>query len=144
MESMGVIWLIGIVVFLVLEGVSYQIVSVWFAAGAIGGLLAYVCGAPVWLQITIFIVLSLLMLAALRPLSVRLLGKHKIRTNADSLVGKSVLITQEVDNIKGTGQGKVDGMTWTVRSETGENIPSGEVVKVLKIEGVKLIVERND
>lgn len=144
MESMGLVWLIGIIVFMVLEGISYQIVSVWFAAGAIGGLLAYVCGAPVWLQITIFIVLSLLMLAALRPLSVRLLGKHKIRTNADSLLGKSVLITQEVDNIKGTGQGKIGGMTWTVRSETGENIPSGEVAKVLKIEGVKLIVERKE
>ena len=142
MESMGLVWLIGIIVFMVLEGVSYQIVSVWFAAGAMGGLLAYVCGAPVWLQIAIFIVLSLVMLAALRPISVRLLGKHKIRTNADSLVGKSVLITQDVDNIKGTGQGKIDGMTWTVRSETGETIPSGEVAKILKIEGVKLIVER--
>ena len=143
METMGVIWLIGIIVFMVLEGVSYQIVSVWFAAGAIGGLLAYVCGAPIWLQITIFIVLSLVMLAALRPLSVKLLSKNRIRTNAESLVGKSVLITQDVDNINGTGQGKVEGMTWTVRSDTGENIPSGEVAKILRIEGVKLIVERN-
>lgn len=141
MLSMGVIWLVGIVVFLVIEAVSYQIVSVWFALGAIGGLIAHICGADFYIQILVFIVLSAALLAALRPVSVRFFGKNRVRTNADSLIGKTVLITHEVNNVKETGQGRTGGMEWTVRSGDGEIIPQGATVKVLRIEGVKLIVE---
>ena len=138
---MGVIWLIGIVIFLVIEAVSYQIVSVWFALGAIGGLIAYVCGAGFYVQIIVFVALSVILLAALRPLSMKLFNKNRIKTNADSFIGGTVLITQEVNNIKETGQGKISGTVWTVRSDNGAVIPEGAVAKVLRIEGVKLIVE---
>lgn len=143
--SQGIIWLIAIVVFLVLEAVTYQLVSIWFAIGAVGGLIAYVCGAGFYLQFGIFVILSVVLLAALRPVSLRLVKNRKIKTNADSLEGKTVLITSEVDNLKGTGQGKIDGMVWTVRSaKPGEVISEGATARVVKIEGVKIIAEKID
>ena len=142
MPQIGVIWLAAIVVFMVLEAATYQIISIWFAFGAIGGLIAYICGADFYVQMAVFILLSVIMLAALRPISVKLLKKQDLQTNAAGLIGKSVLITHEVNNIKGTGEGKINGMVWTIRGATDEVIPAGTAARVVKIEGVKLIAEK--
>lgn len=135
-----VIWLIGVVVFAVLEGVTYQMISIWFVFGAVGGLITSLITDSFPIQMTVFLALSVLMLAILRPLSMKLLKNQDFKSNTDSLVGKEVLITQEVSNIKGTGQGKINGMVWTVRSEEDTPLPAGETARIERIEGVKLIV----
>ena len=69
---------------------------------------------------------------------------RNVETNAQSLVGKEVLITSDVDKIRGLGEGKVDGKVWTVRSIDNSHVLKGETAVIEKIEGVKLIVKRKD
>jgi len=137
-----VCWLIAVIAFIILEAVTYQLVSVWFVIGALGGLLAAALGASLGVQIAVFVIVSALMLAVLRPLSMKLLKPKGLKTNSDALIGEDVLITEKVNNISGTGKGKIRGMTWTVRSESGEDIPENTVATVSRIEGVKLIVTK--
>lgn len=137
---MQIVWLIAIVGFIILEACTYQMLSTWFVIGAIAGLIASLVGAEFWLQMTIFIVISVIMLIAFRPIAMKRL-KTDYKTNADAVIGKKVTITKEVDNIGGTGEGKVNGMVWTVRTESGKKLGIGDVAEVKKIEGVKLIVE---
>lgn len=137
----NIIWIVAVVLFIVLESVTYQLVSIWFVFGSIGGLIAALCGANFYVQFGVFLSVSLLMLIFLRPVSMKLVKRQDFKSNADGLIGQSVLITEEVSNIKGTGQGKVRGMVWTVRSEEDKTIETGSVVTIKKIDGVKLIVE---
>ncbi|MCD8006152.1 MAG: NfeD family protein [Oscillospiraceae bacterium] len=134
-------WLIAVIAFIVLEAVTYQLVSVWFVIGSLGGLVAAALGANLGIQIAVFVILSALMLAVLRPLSMKFLKPKGLKTNTDRLIGEDVLITEDVSNINETGKGKISGMTWTVRSESGEDIPKDSVATVSRIEGVKLIVK---
>lgn len=138
--SLGLIWIIAIVVFAVLELATYQLVSVWFTIGAVGGIIAYYLGYGFNVQMAVFLILSVLALISLRPLSVRKLKAKGLKTNIDSLAGQEILITKTVDNKKGEGEGKLNGMTWTVRSADGAVIPENNSAVVEKIEGVKLIV----
>lgn len=141
MPISGIIWLAAVIAFIILEASTYQMVCVWFIVGSIGGMIASMLGAGFWVQMTVFLVVSIVLLILMRPLAMKRLNSHKVKTNADSLIGKKVLITETVDNTKATGQGKIDGAVWTVRSSDGSVIEEGEVAEIKKIEGVKLIVE---
>ena len=141
MQTAGIIWLVAIVAFIILEATTYQMVSLWFIVGAIGGLIASLLGAGFWVQMTVFLVISVALLLVFRPIVVKRLSKNNIKTNADSVIGKKVLITETVDNTNSTGQGRVDGAIWTVRSESGTIIEAGTLATIKEIEGVKLIVE---
>lgn len=141
MQTAGIIWLVAIVAFIILEATTYQMVSLWFIVGAIGGLIASLLGAGFWVQMTVFLVISVALLLVFRPIVVKRLSKNNIKTNADSVIGKKVLITETVDNTNSTGQGRVDGAIWTVRSESGTIIEAGTIATIKEIEGVKLIVE---
>lgn len=140
--DMSVIWIAAIIIFAILELVTYQIVSVWFAIGAVGGLIAYLLGYEFNTQMVVFLVVSIIMLCALRPLSVKHLKPTGLKTNVDNLIGKDILITEKVDNVNGSGKGSVNGMTWTVRSADGSEIEENTKATIEKIEGVKLIVSR--
>lgn len=140
MPIAGIIWLVAVIAFIILEASTYQMVCVWFIVGSIGGMIASMLGAGFWVQMTVFLVVSIVLLILMRPLAMKRLNSHKVKTNADSLIGKKVLITETVDNTKATGQGKIDGAVWTVRSSDGSVIEEGEVAEIKKIEGVKLIV----
>lgn len=142
--TMILIWIAGIVAFIVLEAVTYQLVSVWFALGAIFAVIAMAAGADFTVQMIIFIAVSGICLLCLRPVSKKLLKNESERTNADSLIGKEVIITKEINNLISAGEGKVNGMTWTLRSEDNSVIGEGETAVVTAIEGVKLIVKRKD
>ncbi len=142
MDGINILWLVSVIGFIILEASTYQLVSIWFVFGAIGGLIASLCEVNFYWQMVIFLGISVILLLVLRPVSMRLIKQQDFKSNSEGLIGKTVLITEDVSNIKGTGQGKVDGMVWTVRGETDEPIQSGETVKIKKIEGVKLIVEK--
>lgn len=138
--TLGVIWFAAVIVFLVIEGVTYQLVSVYLALGAVGGLAMYMTGFDFTAQMLVFLAVSVILLILVRPISVKAMKKNKLRTNADSLIGQQVYITKEVDNIKGSGECRVNGADWSVRSSDGAVIPEGVTAVVEKIEGVKLIV----
>lgn len=140
MSATNIIWLAAVVTFILLEGVTYQLVAVWFVAGAIGGMIASIAGGKFAVQMIVFLVVSILFLALFRPIALKRLNNQKLKTNSDGLVGKKVLITTDVSNTNGCGEGRVDGKVWSVRTESGEELKTGDTAEVKRIEGVKLIV----
>lgn len=139
----GFAWLALAAIFLVVEALTTGLVSIWFAGGALAAFLFACFGAPVWLQILVFIVVSVILLVVTRPLANKYFNKRRTVTNAQSVVGKTALVKEEIDNLTAGGLVTVDGVDWTARTETdGERIGAGEAVEVLRIEGVKLIVRR--
>ena len=136
-----VIWLIALIGSLVLEAVSFQLFSIWFAAGALAALIAGLLGADLWLQIVIFVVVTGVSLAATRPLVKKLQKKKPEATNADRYVGQEAVVLEKIDNVKATGQIKVLGQVWTARTQDHSVIPKGALVRTLSIEGAKLYVE---
>lgn len=139
--SMNIVWLIAMVVLLIVEGLVPGLVSIWFALGALAALICSLLGAPVWLQILWFFVVSIAALVLTRPLAKKYINARVEPTNADVVIGKEGLVTEDIDNVLGTGAVTVLGKVWTARSVSDTNIPAGSTVKILRIEGVKLIVE---
>ena len=135
------IWLIALIMLLVGEALTVGLTFVWFAIGALGGLIVAMLGGWVWLQIIVFLVLSGLSLMLVRPVASRFLKTSNSATNADRVIGKTAIVTEAVENIAGKGQVNIYGQMWSARSEHGVVIPVGAEVKVLRIEGVKVFVE---
>ena len=139
--NMTFVWLIAMVALLVVEAIVPGLVSIWFAAGALVALLLSLVGVDLWLQFTCFLVVSLALLALTRPLAKKYVNAHTTPTNADRLLGADCVVTEEIDNLRGTGAVSVDGKVWSARMETPDGkAPKGAVVKALRIEGVRLIV----
>ena len=140
---MSVIWLIAMIVLLIVEAAVPGLISIWFALGALGALITALLGGPLWLQIVWFIVLSVLSLALTRPLVKKYVNSRVKPTNAEMMIGRDCVVTEDIDNLKGSGAVSVSGKVWTAWMENeNEQAQAGEVVKVLRIEGVKLIVSK--
>jgi len=135
------IWLGLMVVFIIVEAVcAIHLVSIWFAAGALVAMIAAALGAKLWLQVTLFILVSGVLLALLWPMVKKFLRPNLKKTNLDSIIGSTGLVTVTVDNMESTGQVKLNGMEWTARSTSGKIIDPHTEVKVDRIEGVKVFV----
>ncbi len=140
--NMTTIWLIVFVVCIVAEIISMGLTTIWFAGGALVATVVAAIGAPLWLQIAVFAVVSLVLLYFTRPIAVKYFNKDRVKTNAESLVGKQAIVISEIDNLQGIGQVTVGGQEWSARTtEEGINLPVGSVVVVRAISGVKLMVE---
>ncbi len=137
----AIFWLAMIVVAVVAEAATNQLVSIWFVVGAIAALIGNLCGAPLYVQWILFVVLSAVALVCTRPLVKRLTDFRRQDTNAGRCVGQIAVVTQEINNTAAAGQAKVLGSVWTARSARGTVIPVGTEVVVRAIEGVKIIVE---
>ena len=134
-------WLIALIVLLVGEAITIGLTFVWFAVGALGALIVSVLGGALWLQVVVFLALSGVTLALARPVFARFLKTSHAATNADRVIGAEGVVTQAIDNLKAQGQITVNGAPWTARTEEGcPAIPAGSRVRVLRIEGVKVIV----
>ena len=133
-------WAVLFVVFAILEAVTTQLVSIWFALGSLGAFNAAVFGAPAAAQIMIFIILSVILLLLTRPLAKKLMNKTIIPTNADSLIGQIGQVIESIDNFQSQGRVAIDGLDWSARSDDGGKIEKGTNVVVKKITGVRLIV----
>lgn len=141
MDLTFIVWTALLILFLVVEAACpLHLVSLWFAAGSLAALGVYFFDGPMWLQITVFLVVSCALLAALWPLSKKYLKPNLTATNVDSIIGSTGYVTAAVDNIHGQGQVKLGAMEWTARSSTGETIPKETLVRVDRIEGVKVFV----
>ncbi|HBN55992.1 MAG TPA: NfeD family protein [Lachnospiraceae bacterium] len=140
--SMTVIWLAVLVALVVIELLTMGLTTIWFAGGALVATVASLLGAPFAVQVILFLVASGLLLYFTRPLAVKYFNKDRIRTNAESLVGRQAIVISEIDNLQGIGQVNVGGMEWSARTRVdGEKLPVGTVATILAINGVKLIVE---
>ena len=135
------IWLIILVVLVAGEAVTVGLTFIWFAIGALGGLVTAWLGGEIWLQVVVFLALSALALVLVRPLASQFLKTSHSPTNADRVIGQTAVVTEAIDNVEGQGQVNIAGQVWSARSEHDVAIPSGTEVKVLRIEGVKVYVE---
>lgn len=141
MDLVAIIWLGLLIVFLVVEAVcAVHLVSLWFAAGTLAALAVYALGGPIWLQVLLFALVSGGLLAALWPLTKKFINPKVTATNIDSVIGSTGLVTASIDNVAAVGQVKLGAMEWTARSTSGAPLPQGTLVKVDKIEGVKVFV----
>lgn len=136
----SVVWLALLILFAVAEAVSVGLISIWFAAGALAALLSTFFTDSVLVQIVLFLVVSAVTLALVRPLARKYMTPKNEATNADRVIGKEAVVTEDIDNLNGHGAVTVGGVTWTARSDTGAVIPAGATVTVLRIEGVKVFV----
>jgi membrane protein implicated in regulation of membrane protease activity len=140
MDWAWIVWLVLMVVFLMAEASTVSLVSIWFAVGSLGALIANLLNAPFWLQITVFFVLSATLLACLRPLVKKFIKPKITATNADSVIGSAGYVTEDIDNLSARGQVKLGGMFWSARSTSGDPICKDTKIKVDRIEGVKVFV----
>ena len=138
MES--IIWLVLMVIFLIAEALTVSMVSLWFAAGAVVALLLSLLHLQIWLQVLLFFLVSGVLLACLRPLVRRHVTPKLTPTNVDAIVGTRCMVTAEIDNVCAAGQVKLNGIEWSARSVTGQIIPEGTLVRVERVEGVKVFV----
>lgn len=142
-DGLLILWVILLVVFVVLEAVTVQLVSIWFAIGCVGGIIANFCGASEVVQIIVVLAVSFVCLAVTKPVLKKVVKKEKIQpTNADRLIGQSAVVIDPVNNIRETGTVKIHGVEWNVRSADDSVIESGSVVKIINIKGSKLIVAK--
>lgn len=123
----------------VVEAGTAALVSLWFVGGALAALIATLFGAALWLQVVLFFGVSILLFCLLRPV---LHKSRSVATNADSNLGKTAVVTQDIDNLAGTGQVKISGVVWTARSAEEEPIAAGSLVTIQSIDGVKVIVKQ--
>ena len=141
MEIAAIVWFVLLLVFLVVEAsCPIHLVSIWFAAGAFVAMIASYLGAALWLQILLFLAVSAVAMAALRPIVRKYIHPKLTATNVDSVIGSVGLVTAAIDNVSATGQVKLGAMEWSARSTSGEPIPVGTQVRVDRIEGVKVFV----
>ncbi len=142
-ETMPYIWASVIVFAVFLEAATAGLVAVWFMPGAILALLLSLTGALVWLQSLLFFITSVLLLVFYNTIIKKFARKRPITpTNADAVIGKRALVIEKIDNIQESGLVRVNSQIWTARSSDPDRIyPEGELVKVIALEGVKLICE---
>ena len=140
--SMTVVWLTAMIALLIVEAMVPGLVSIWFALGALAAMISSMLSAPLWLQVGWFFLVSIVSLALTRPLARKYVNGRAVHTNADMAIGQDCVVTEEIDNVRGTGAVSVGGKIWTARmADPDGRAGKGAVLRVVRIEGVKLIVE---
>ena len=139
----AILWLGLVIILLVIEIATMGLTTIWFAGGAMVAFFSTFFGATPATQRTIFLVLSLALLVVTRPAAVKYMRGSRVKTNAESLIGRLAVVTAEINNLAQSGEVIISDVSWTARSRMDSNvIPVGSKVKICAIEGVKLIVEK--
>ena len=140
MYQAALFWLALMIFFVIVEANTVTLLSIWFAAGSLVATIAALFGAEVWLQAVLFFAVSALLLACLRPLSRKYIKPKVVATNVDAIIGSQGYVTAAIDNMEAQGQVKLGAMEWSARSTSGKKIREKTLVRVDKIEGVKVFV----
>lgn len=139
----GMFWLLLLIVLLAIEIATLGLTTIWFAGGAVIAFLADLLGCSAMVQRVLFLICSLVLLILTRPIAVRYMQNRHEKTNTDSLIGKTVIVSKTIDNLSQSGEIMISGVSWTARSKEEALIfEAGSKVKICAIEGVKLIVEQ--
>lgn len=136
----AIFWLIAMVVFIIAEASTVTLVSIWFAAGALAAIVVALLGGSATVQVAVFLVVAIILLVCLRGLARKHLNPRHVRTNVDSVIGATGVVTTPVNNVAALGKVTINGMEWSARSTKGDHIPEGTEVRVDRIEGVKVFV----
>lgn len=138
------VWLGILAVMVVAEILTTQLVSIWFAVGALAAFFVALAGVEeIWIQIIVFVVVSAIAIAVTRPIVRKLVNRKAVPTNADMVIGQTGVVIDKIDNDAETGLVKVNGSVWTARAADGSVIGTDEKVTVQEIRGVKLLVTKN-
>ena len=142
-QYMWIIWLALFVIMLVIEGAGPGLVSIWFSFGALIALLvSFIPGVAWWIELIVFIVVSVATLLALRPVVRRFYKRNNIRTNVDSFVGKRGYVIEDITLLK-PGAIKIGDVSWTaIPIDKNAKILENEVIEVVAINGNKLVVKK--
>lgn len=140
MDWTWIVWLFLMLVFLAVEATSVSLISIWFVVGSLGALIANLLNAPLWVEVTVFLVISGSLLACLRPFVKKFIKPKVVATNTDSVIGSAGYVTEDIDNLSARGQVKLGGMFWSARSTSGDPICKDTKITVDRIEGVKVFV----
>ena len=138
---MAIVWFVAFLILLVIELATVNLVSIWFAIGAVAAMICCAFTDSLWIQALVFIIVSMIALLLTKPLIKKFKGFKVIPTNSDRVIGKVGEVTKKIEKNK-YGEVKVFGNVWTATSE--KPIALGSKVKVLAIDGVKLIVEKEE
>ena len=138
-----VFWAVAVVAFVILELATVGLASIWFALGALCALIAALLGAPLWLQIVWFAIISVATLLLTRPLAKKYINSKTMATNADRVIGGRAVVKERIDDLAGTGAVLADGKMWSARTADGSTVDPGAIVTVREIRGVKLIVDHS-
>ncbi len=136
------IWFSVVVLTLVVESQTADLVSIWFAPGALVAMILAFCDVSIPVQLGVFVGLTVLgLILAFTVIRPRVKAKNKVeKTNADALTGRSALVTEAIDNRLSAGVVKINGQLWTARMEDPANrAEPGDWVEIVRVEGSKLI-----
>ena len=142
-----IIWTALLVIFLVFEAITLELVTIWFAIGSVIALLLSIFGAPVIVQVIAMVVVSVALLVVfIYLIKPRLgsFGKKPEATNADRAIGSEGIVTAAIDPVRGTGLVRVRGQLWSAVTVDNQGIAEGKSVVVKEIKGVKLVVEEKE
>lgn len=145
MSLEAILWLGAVIVFLVVEMITVSLVSIWFVGGALAAFLVSFLTDQIWIECLVFLGVSVVLLLLLRPMARKLSAKQKdqITTGAKALIGKRAVVTEDIDNLRAKGAVQVNGQFWTARTQDDqEKIAKDTVVKILDVDGVKLLVKK--
>ena len=142
---MGTFWLVLFVLLLIVEIMTMGLTTIWFAGGALIAFLINFLEVDAWIQVVVFLLVSILLLVLTRPIAMKFFNQDRQKTNVDSIVGQKALVIEAFDAIRGIGRVEVNGMEWLAKVETPENqLGVGERVVIEGIQGVKLIVKKEE
>ena len=134
-------WLIASGVFFIGEIITVGFLLFWFGIASLISMVVSFFTSNLVIQMVVFLVSSVILILATKPFVKKFMNKKNIATNAYSLIGKTGLVIQEIDNVKGIGQIKVGGEVWSAQSEDNSVIPVNTEIELTKIDGVKAIVK---
>lgn len=140
-----IFWLILFVVLLIIEIFTMGLTTVWFAGGALVAIFLAYLKVDLPVQIIVFLLVSILLLVLTRPIAIKFFNQERQKTNADSLIGQKAVVLEAIDTVRGTGRVEVNGMEWSAKEEKGtDTIQAGQIVVIEGIQGVKLIVKKEE
>lgn len=142
MTTMMVFWGVLFVLLVIAELSTMQLVTIWFAIGSLGAFFAAMSKLGFTGQLAIFVLVSVILLAATRPLLKKLMVKNVVPMNADKEIGATAVIIEEVNAAAGTGRVRLNGVDWMAVSQDGSILPENTVVTVQQVQGAKLIVSK--
>ncbi len=138
--DLAIVWIVVAVLFAIIEAATLGLLTIWFTAGAVLACIATLLGAPPILQVIVFFVTSILLLYFTKPLVMKKLKVGSVATNVDALAGQIGVVTEDIVP-HNTGQVKIGGQIWTAISDRADiTIVKGTEVRILRVEGVKLVV----
>ena len=140
-----IFWLILFVILLIIEILTMGLTTIWFAGGALVAFILEYVGFGLPVQIIVFLLVSIALLVLTRPIAMKFFNQERQKTNAESLIGQKAVVLEKIDTLHGTGRAEVNGMEWSAKTDDAEEtIEAGEVVVIEGIQGVKLIVKKEE